>query len=82
MIKAIIQIFGALNGVVIVFILLAWGVSVYFDKPSIITERVVMSLIGATTIQAGLAFITITKFLFPTEKPSNVEQESLEQHSS
>lgn len=70
MIKAMIRIFGWLNGSVIAFILLAWGLG-FTGKQQIITEHVIMSLIGATIIQAGLAFITITKFLFPSAIANN-----------
>jgi len=66
MIKAMIRIFAWLNGSVIAFVLLAWTVGFWSNREPIITEHVVMSLIGATIIQAGLAFITITKFLFPS----------------
>jgi len=66
MIKAMIKIFAWLNGSVISFVLLAWEVGFWSTREPIITEHVVMSLIGATIIQAGLAFITITKFLFPS----------------
>lgn len=65
MMKAIIRIFAWLNGAVILFILAAWGLGFLSERPPIITERVVMALISSTLIQAGLAFITITKFLFP-----------------
>lgn len=66
LIQAMIKVFGWLNGSVMVFVILAWFAGLFFDKPPIITEHVVMSLIGATVIQAGAAFILITRYLFPT----------------
>ncbi|MGN6702449.1 MAG: hypothetical protein ACTHKB_05745, partial [Burkholderiaceae bacterium] len=65
MIDAMINIFAALNGAVMFFVFIAWAAS-YSGKTEIITEKVVISLIGATVIQAGIAFITITRFLFPS----------------
>lgn len=76
MIRAMIRIFGWLNGAVIGFILCAWLGGLIIDRAQIITEHVVMSLIGATIIQAGLAFITITRFLFPTAAGTDAEQAS------
>lgn len=70
MIEAMIKIFTWLNGAVVLFVLLAWGAE-FWGRKQIITEHVVMSLIGATIIQAGIAFITITKFLFPNESDKN-----------
>jgi hypothetical protein len=66
MIDAMIKIFKWLNGGVMGFVFVAWAAG-YLGKEEIITEHVVMSLIGATVIQAGIAFITITKFLFPSK---------------
>lgn len=66
MISAMIKIFAWLNGSVIVFVFAAWIAQLHDGgKNEIITAHVVMSLIGATVIQAGLAFMAITKFLFP-----------------
>ena len=65
MIDAMIKIFKWLNGGVMAFVFAAWAAG-YWGKEEIITEHVVMALIGATVIQAGIAFITITKFLFPS----------------
>jgi hypothetical protein len=71
MISAMIKIFGWLNGAVVGFVLLAW-LGGFSGKQEIISAQVVMSLIGATIIQAGIAFITITKFLFPGKPGTSV----------
>jgi len=71
MITAMIKIFKWLNGGVLGFVVAAW-LAGFWGEQKIITEHVVMSLIGATIIQAGVAFIAITKYLFPSagaEKP-------------
>ena len=66
MISAMIKIFAWLNGSVIIFVFAAWIAQLRDGgKHEIITAHVVMSLIGATVIQAGLAFMAITKSLFP-----------------
>lgn len=72
MIKAMIKIFKWLNGSVLGFVAVAWGAG-FFGGPQIITEHVVMSLIGATIIQAGVAFIAITKYLFPSSGQEKLE---------
>lgn len=66
MIAAMIKIFAGLNGSVVLFVLAAWGCGLLRKREPIITEHLVMALIGSTVVQAGLAFITITKFLFPS----------------
>jgi hypothetical protein len=64
MIRAMIQIFTWLNGAVVLIVIVFW-VGDFWRHDPIITENVIMSIIGATIVQAGLAFMSITKFLFP-----------------
>lgn len=73
MIKAMIKIFKWLNGGVLGFVAAAWLAGFWGDQ-KIITEHVVMSLIGATIIQAGVAFIAITKYLFPSAGAEQLEK--------
>ncbi len=42
----------------------------FWRNDIIVTEKVIMSIIGATIVQAGLAFMSITKFLFPNDSPA------------
>ncbi len=75
LIKFMILTFGCLNAAMIVIVL----IGIYVDQSNIsqpntaftaadriIGSTVINALIAATVAQAGLAFITITKFLFPT----------------
>ena len=67
--------FGCLNGAMVLIVLIGIG----FDQWNLsyqsanfkladrfISSGVINALIAATVAQAGLAFITITKFLFPS----------------
>lgn len=73
LIAAMIRIFAWLNGAVGLLIFLGFIVDEadmiwlggYNAANRFVDSKVLMSLIGATVIQAGLAFITIVKYLFP-----------------
>jgi hypothetical protein len=75
LIKFMTTIFGWLNGAMILIVLIGmaadqWNISHHADTFKVadrfIGSTVVTSLIAATVAQAGLAFIAITKFLFPS----------------
>ena len=66
LIKAMVKVFSWLNGGVFVLTVAAWGLGFYYQHDQIVTEKVLMALIGATVVQAGIAFIAITRFLFPS----------------
>lgn len=68
LIKAMVQLFIGLNGGVYVLTLAAWAFGFWFQHDQIVTEKVLMALIGATVVQAGIAFVAITRFLFPSVK--------------
>ena len=79
MIRFMTGIFGWLNGAIVVIVLIGmfcdqWNLSYQadsFDNANrFISSGVLTALIAATVAQAGLAFITITKFLFPGQKDS------------
>jgi hypothetical protein len=72
MISALIRVFSLLNGAVIFIVVLFW-IGDFWRHDSVITEKVIMAIIGATIVQAGLAFMSITKFLFPSEARSKVK---------
>ncbi len=65
MIGAMTTLFGWLNGGVYLLVFLAWLIGIWQADYRIVDGRTLMTLIGATVVQAGLAFITITRFLFP-----------------
>ena len=65
MIDAMTTIFKWLNGAIVGFVFIAWLAGLFVPDYRVITERSVMALIAATVVQAGMAFLTITKFLFP-----------------
>ena len=68
MIKAMVRVFTWLNGGVFGFTLLAWGVGIFIPSYRIVDHQTLMALVAATVVQAGIAFIAITRFLFPTPK--------------
>ena len=68
MIKAMVAVFTWLNGGVFAFALAAWAVGIWHVDYRIVTEKTLLTLIGATVVQAGIAFLAITRFLFPTAK--------------
>ena len=41
---------------------------IWFPDYRIVNANTLMTLIGATVVQAGIAFIAITRFLFPNPK--------------
>ena len=73
LLRAMVKVFTGLNGGVYLLTAAAWGWTAYSGKYPIVTENVLMSLIGATVVQAGIAFLAITRFLFP---PVNGESNS------
>ena len=68
MIKAMVAVFTWLNGGVFAFALAAWAVGIWHVDYRIVTEKTLLTLIGATVVQAGIAFLAITRFLFPGSK--------------
>ncbi|MFG6431376.1 hypothetical protein [Roseateles sp. LYH14W] len=68
MIKAMVSIFTWLNGGVFALVLLAWVVGIWVPDYRIVDSKTLMTLIGATVVQAGIAFVAITRFLFPGPK--------------
>lgn len=75
LIKFMILTFGCLNAAMIAIVLIGICVdqsnisqpnTAFTAADRIIGSTVINALIAATVAQAGLAFITITKFLFPT----------------
>ena len=68
MIKAMVTVFTWLNGGVFAFTLAAWAVGIWQVDYRIVTDKTLLALIGATVVQAGIAFLAITRFLFPSSK--------------
>ena len=68
MIKAMVAAFTRLNGGVFAFTLAAWAVGIWHADYRIVDGNTLMALIGATVVQAGIAFLAITRFLFPSPK--------------
>ena len=68
MIKAMVKVFTLLNGGVFGFTLLAWAVGIWHTDYRIVDSHTLMALIGATVVQAAIAFLAITRFLFPNPK--------------
>jgi hypothetical protein len=66
MISAMVGVFKWLNGGVFVFVALAWLVGIDHADYRIVDRQTLMALIGATVVQAGIAFVAITRFLFPS----------------
>lgn len=66
MIKAMVSIFTWLNGGVYGLVAIAWLVGIWHPDYRIVDGKTLMPLIGATVVQAGLAFVAITRFLFPS----------------
>lgn len=74
MIKAMIEIFTNLNGAVVIMVFVFWiGDLICKSCTPVISEKVVLSIVGATVIQSGVAFMSITKFLFP-DTPQNQQK--------
>ena len=68
MIKAMVAVFTWLNGGVFAFTFAAWAVGIWHVDYRIVTDKTLLALIGATVVQAGIAFLAITRFLFPGPK--------------
>jgi hypothetical protein len=68
MIKAMVAVFTWLNGGVFAFTVIAWGVGIWDKSYRIVDNNTLLELIGATVVQAGIAFLAITRFLFPSAK--------------
>ncbi len=66
MIRAMTRIFTFLNGGVFAFVVLAWLAGLFDPTYRIVDRSTVVTLIGATVVQSGIAFIAITRFLFPS----------------
>jgi hypothetical protein len=73
MIDAMVKVFTWLNGGVFVFTIAAWSAGICLPDYRIVTEKTLMALIGATVVQAGIAFLAITRFLFPAQVNGNDE---------
>ena len=68
MIKAMVGVFTWLNGGVFAFTVVAWAAGIFVPSYKIVDSNTLMALIGATVAQAGIAFVAITRFLFPNPK--------------
>jgi hypothetical protein len=68
MIRAMVAVFTWLNGGVFGFTVLAWGVGIWDKSYRIVDNSTLLELIGATVVQAGIAFLAITRFLCPGAK--------------
>ena len=68
MINAMRDLFLWLNGGVYALVVAAWIVGIWNADYRIVDAKTLMTLIGATVVQAGIAFIAITRFLFPAPK--------------
>lgn len=68
LIKAMVGVFKWLNGGVYVLTVVAWTTGIWFPDYRIVNANTLITLIGATVVQAGIAFIAITRFLFPEPK--------------
>ena len=66
LIRAMTRIFTFLNGGIFLFIIAAWIAGLFDPTYRIVDSKTVMTLIGATVVQSGIAFIAITRFLFPS----------------
>ena len=71
MIKAMVGVFTWLNGGVFAFTIVAWVGGLVWTDYRIVDARTLMALIGATVVQAGIAFVAITRFLFPGERSAD-----------
>lgn len=65
LINAMTRIFTWLNGGVFLFTLVAWIAGLVDPTYRIVDRATIITLIGATVVQSGIAFIAITRFLFP-----------------
>ena len=74
MIKAMVKVFTWLNGGVFAFTFATWVVGIWHPDYRIVTDNTLMALIGATVVQAGIAFLAITRFLFPAQVKGNDER--------
>ncbi len=63
-----VAVFTWLNGGVFAFTVAAWIAGMFLESYRIVDKQTLMALIGATVVQAGIAFIAITRFLFPSPK--------------
>lgn len=70
MIKAMLGVFKWLNGGVFGFTVLAFVIGIWHPDYRIVNGHTLMTLIGSTVVQAGIAFIAITRFLFPAQQPN------------
>lgn len=66
LIRAMVGVFTWLNGGVYLLTVAAWLVGIRYPDYRIVDGKTLMTLIAATVVQAGIAFIAITRFLFPT----------------
>ena len=51
LIKAMVKVFSWLNGGVFVLTVVAWGLGFYYQHDQVVTEKVLMALIGATVVR-------------------------------
>lgn len=70
--QSILQLFGIANTVVLFVILVLIGVDIWMlntglikSAERIVDSKVVMTLVGATTVQMGAIVLTIASYLFP-----------------
>ena len=67
MMEAVTKIFGYLNGGVFGFVVFAYCVGAIWPDRKLITDVQVNALIAATVAQAGLAFVIIARYFFPSK---------------
>lgn len=65
LISSMTSLFSKSNGVVLTLVFIFW-VGDFWRSPQIITDKVIMSLIGATVVQLGVAFLVVTRHFFPS----------------
>lgn len=66
MIAAMVGLFKWLNGGVYALVVSAWVAGIWLPDYRIVDGKTLITLIGATVVQAGIAFVAITRFLFPS----------------
>ncbi|NNG05356.1 MAG: hypothetical protein HKM95_14830 [Inquilinus sp.] len=78
--KNIMKLFVTTNIFVLVLLLLIFSIDIYFMTRNligagdrIVTENVLMALLGATTVQVGTIMVSISAYLFPRRQTGDEE---------
>ena len=78
--KNIMKLFVTTNIFVLGLLLLIFSVDIYFTRINligagdrIVTENVLMALLGATTVQVGTIMVSISAYLFPRRQAGDEE---------